>query len=91
MPPFDKLSASEHRTPAKPEHRREQSGSNQRRFLISVQSLDTILIKYTRAQPLRRLLGRALRGICLLPCEELVDLDKAVGDYRERTKRVAKP
>ena len=33
----------------------------------------------------------ALRGICLLPCEELVDLDKAIADYRERQKRVAKP
>jgi tetratricopeptide (TPR) repeat protein len=33
----------------------------------------------------------ALRSICLLPCEELADLEKAVSEYRARQKRVAKP
>lgn len=33
----------------------------------------------------------ALRSICLLPCEELADLEKAVTEYRARQKRVAKP
>ena len=33
----------------------------------------------------------ALRNICLLPCEELADLDKAVTAYRARQKRAAKP
>ena len=28
----------------------------------------------------------ALRKICLLPCEELADLEKAVKDYRSRKK-----
>ena len=28
----------------------------------------------------------ALRGICLLPCEELADLEKAVKEYRARPK-----
>lgn len=27
----------------------------------------------------------ALREICLLPCEELTDLEKAIADYRART------
>ena len=33
----------------------------------------------------------ALRNICLLPCEELADLDKADTAYRARQKRAAKP
>ena len=33
----------------------------------------------------------ALRSICLLPCEELADLEKAVTEYRARPKRGAKP
>ena len=33
----------------------------------------------------------ALRNICLLSCEELADLDKAVTAYRARQKRAAKP
>ncbi len=33
----------------------------------------------------------ALRNICLLPCEELADLEKAVTEYRARQKRAAKP
>lgn len=28
----------------------------------------------------------ALRGICLLPCEELGDLDKAIAEYRARPR-----
>ena len=28
----------------------------------------------------------ALRGICLLPCEELADLEKAVTEYRQRRR-----
>ena len=32
----------------------------------------------------------ALRNICLLPCEELADLDKAVKEYRTRQKPAAK-
>ena len=32
----------------------------------------------------------ALRGICLLPCEELTDLEKAVTEYRARQKRPAR-
>ena len=28
----------------------------------------------------------ALRNICLLPCEELADLEKAVGEYRNKRK-----
>ena len=33
----------------------------------------------------------ALRNICLLPCEELADLEKAITEYRARQKRAAKP
>ena len=33
----------------------------------------------------------ALRSICLLPCEELADLEKAVAAYRTRQKQTAKP
>lgn len=33
----------------------------------------------------------ALRSICLLPCEELADLEKAVKEYRSRPKQPAKP
>jgi len=33
----------------------------------------------------------ALRSICLLPCEELADLEKAITEYRARPKRAAKP
>lgn len=33
----------------------------------------------------------ALRNICLLPCEELADLEKAVTEYRARQKRAVKP
>jgi Flp pilus assembly protein TadD len=33
----------------------------------------------------------ALRSICLLPCEELADLEKAVTEHRARQKRAAKP
>jgi tetratricopeptide (TPR) repeat protein len=32
-----------------------------------------------------------LRRICLLPCEELADLEKAITEYRARPKRAAKP
>ena len=28
----------------------------------------------------------ALRGICMLPCEEMVDLEKAIGEYRGRKR-----
>jgi hypothetical protein len=33
----------------------------------------------------------ALRSICLLPCEELADLENAITAYRARPKRAAKP
>jgi Flp pilus assembly protein TadD len=33
----------------------------------------------------------ALRGICLLPCVELADLEKAVTEFRARRKRAAQP
>jgi Flp pilus assembly protein TadD len=33
----------------------------------------------------------ALRNICLLPCEELADLEKAVKAYRAQQKPAAKP
>ncbi|PYO35081.1 MAG: hypothetical protein DMD86_07480, partial [Candidatus Rokuibacteriota bacterium] len=29
----------------------------------------------------------ALRGICLIPCEEYGDLEKAIAAYRQRTGR----
>ena len=29
----------------------------------------------------------ALRSICLLPCEELTDLEKAVGEYRKNASK----
>lgn len=29
---------------------------------------------------------KALREICLLPCEELTDLEKAVAEYRQKTR-----
>ena len=51
----------------------------------------------TGEQPLLRLVPSAekhlaaLRSICLLPCEELADLEKAVTEYRGRPKRGAKP
>jgi len=32
-----------------------------------------------------------LRSICLLQCEELADLEKAVTEYRARLKRVSRP
>jgi hypothetical protein len=32
-----------------------------------------------------------LRSICLLQCEELADLEKAVAQYRTRQKRAAQP
>lgn len=33
----------------------------------------------------------ALRRICLLPCEELSDLEKTITEYRARPTRAAKP
>ena len=33
----------------------------------------------------------ALRSICLLPCEELADLEQAITAYRARPTRAAKP
>lgn len=33
----------------------------------------------------------ALRDICLLPCDELDDLDSAIKEYRARQKRTSKP
>jgi Flp pilus assembly protein TadD len=33
----------------------------------------------------------ALRSICLLPCEELADLEKAITAYRAQPTRAAKP
>jgi len=33
----------------------------------------------------------ALRSICLLPCEELADLETAITEYRARRKHAAKP
>lgn len=33
----------------------------------------------------------ALRDICLLPCDELGDLESAIKEYRARQKRTAKP
>jgi Flp pilus assembly protein TadD len=33
----------------------------------------------------------ALRSICLLPCEELTDLEQAITAYRARPTRAAKP
>jgi len=33
----------------------------------------------------------ALRSICLLPCEELADLENAITEYRARPKRAATP